>query len=107
MFVGYGRCEFAVTYPHDTASLYRFCPSGPEFAVSLPSPFGSLQISLRLANGLHQLAHKGFSPSGLIHLSMPWLMPGARVPLPPTFSPHGSRFPFQGGATSAAAVVIG
>ena len=91
MFVGYGRCEFAVTYPHDTASLYRFCPSGPEFAVSLPSPFGSLQISLRLANGLHQLAHKGFSPSGLIHLSMPWLMPGARVP------PRGAEscFSFQ------------
>jgi hypothetical protein len=77
-FVGQGRCEDVLTYPLHVASVYRFCSSVPEFAVSLPSLLGSLQTSLRLASRLHQLACTGLTPAGIIwYLSIPLPMLGA------------------------------
>jgi hypothetical protein len=61
-----------LTYPLHVASVYRFCSSVPEFAVSIPSVYASRQTTFRLANRLHQLACKGLTPSGIIrHLSIP------------------------------------
>ena len=71
-FVGQGRCEDVLTYPLHVASVYRFCSSVPEFAVSLPSVLASQQTTLRLANWLHQLANEGIALSGINrHLSIP------------------------------------
>ena len=64
-FVGQGRCEDVLTYPLHVASVYRFCPSVPEFAVSLPSVLASQQTTLRLANRLHQLACERLTLSGI------------------------------------------
>ncbi len=55
------RCACSPTTP---CLLCRFCSSVQKFAVPLPSLHGSRQTSLRLANWLHQLANKGFAPSG-------------------------------------------
>ena len=77
-FVGQGRCEDVLTYPLHVASVYRFCSSVPEFAVSLPSVLASRQTTLRLANRLHQLACERLSLSGINrYLSIPTLMLGA------------------------------
>jgi len=71
-FAGRGRCEDVLTYPLHVASVYRFCSSVPEFAVSLPSVHASRHATLRLTNRLHQLACKGLTPSGINrYLSIP------------------------------------
>jgi hypothetical protein len=65
-FVGQGRCEDVLTYPIHVASVYRFCSSVPEFAVSLPSVLVSQQTTLRLANWFHQLTNERLSLSGIL-----------------------------------------
>ena len=60
-------------------SMFTVTPI-PEFVVSLPSVLASQQITLRLTNRLHQLACKGFTPSGMIrYLSIPSPMLGAHI----------------------------
>ena len=63
-----GLCEVVLTYPLLSASVYRFCSSVPEFAVSLPSVHASRQTTLRLTNRLHQLACERLSLSGIFDI---------------------------------------
>jgi hypothetical protein len=64
-FAGQGLCKDVLAYPLHVASVYRFCSSVPEFAVSLPSVLASQQTTLRLANWLHQLANERLTLSGI------------------------------------------
>ena len=84
-FVGQGRCEDVLTYPLHVASVYRFCPSVPGFAVSLPSVLASQQTTLRLANRLHQLACERLTLSGIFGIFDTFaLMLGAHIALMPS-----------------------
>ncbi len=72
MFIGYGLYKDVLAYPHYRASyavsawfiLSEVEGSVQTLVVLIPSDLRSPETPLQLTNGLRQLAHKGFAPSG-------------------------------------------
>ena len=60
--------QWCACLPKQLCLISRFCSSVPDFAVWLPSVYGSPQTTLPLANTSGRYpAYKGFTPSGKIH----------------------------------------